>query len=134
MRGQFAIDHDQLREEAPAIEHVGAVAQGFQLHDHLVVPRPMAGIGHRGQAFHEVFFLPETGAGAFDEPIERDDKALRGLLFDVHAQGFDLGIDQVMAQSLPFVVALLWRAGIAGGRGLDWNFMLSALTRHLKPP
>lgn len=57
----------------------------------------MERVGMTCQAFHQRFLAAEAGVGAFNKPVQRLDEVFAGLLFEVHAEHFNLGIDEFVA-------------------------------------
>lgn len=94
MRGQLAINLDQVSQQAPSVKVGRAAAQRDQLRENTTVQFPMRRIGSERQTIHQRFLFPETGPRAVDKPLERLEQLLGRPFFKIHHQDFNLSVNQ----------------------------------------
>ena len=114
MRGQLAINLDQVSQQAPPVEVGRAAAQGDQLREDTTVQFPMRRIGSERQTIHQRFLFTEAGPRAVDKPLERLEQLLGGPFFKIHHQNFNLSVNQSATHrfdGLGFKVPRVFRKG-----------------------
>lgn len=95
---EFAVDQNQMSQQAAPVEIHRTGTQRHQLHQYASMRLAMERVGTACQTFHQCFLASKAGFGARYELVQRLDQTLPGSFLQIHPKHFDLRVYQLVAK------------------------------------